>query len=326
MGWNVFVTRRIPQPGIDILLKHCDHVDVNPHDRPMTHDEILKSVKGRDGVICLLTDAIDSAVFQAADKARIFANYAVGYNNIDIQAANRRGILVTNTPGVLTEATADLTWALIFALARRIAESDRFTRNGLFKGWGPMLLLGSEVYGKTLGVVGAGRIGAAVARRASGFNMRVLYADSKKKRDLEDRLDARRAELETLLRESDFVSLHVPLTPETTHLIGKHELEMMKESALLVNTSRGPVVDEQALVDALESGRIAGAGLDVYEEEPRLNPGLIQLDNVILLPHIGSATVEARTQMAVMAAENLLAGLRGDVPPNLVNPEVVGKH
>ena len=323
MGWNVFVTRQIPQPGIDILREHCDRVDINPEDRVLSKEELLEGVKGRDGVLCLLTDTIDEEILSAAQGTKIFANHAVGYNNVDVKAATRLGILVTNTPGVLTDATADLTWALIMATARRIVESDGFIRAGKYKGWGPMLLLGESVTGATLGIVGAGRIGAAVAERSKGFKMKILYADTVPNETIEKDLRAKRVALNELLKQSDFVTLHVPLLPETIHLVGARELGMMKKTAFLINTCRGPVVDEKALVVALQSGRIAGAGLDVYENEPDIEPGLRDLKNVVLLPHIGSATVEARTKMAVMAAENLVAGLKGERPPNLVNPEVL---
>lgn len=323
MGWNVFVTRNLPKPAMDLLAEHCDRLDVNPHDRVLTRDELLQGVKDRDGVLCLLTDTVDDSVLRTANKARIFANYAVGYNNIDVDAATRLGILVTNTPGVLTETTADLTWALIFAVARRIPEADRFTREGRFEGWGPMLLLGSEITGKTLGIVGAGRIGTTVARRAAGFDMNILYTDTATNSTIERELNGKRVPLNDLLRESDFITLHVPLSDETVHLIGEYQLGMMKESAFLINTCRGPVVDEKALVRALREGIIAGAGLDVYENEPELEPGLAELNNVVLLPHVGSATVETRTRMAVMAAENLIAGLMGETPPNLVNPKAM---
>jgi glyoxylate reductase len=323
MGWNVFVTRMIPQPGIDILQRQCERIDINPEDRVLSKEELIAGVKGRDGILCLLTDTIDEDVFEAARGARIFANHAVGYNNIDVEAATRHGIMVTNTPGVLTDATADLTWALILAVARRIVESDSYTRAGKYKGWGPLLLLGESVAGATLGIVGAGRIGTAVAERSSGFKMNILYADTVKNENLEKDWKAKRMDLEELLRESDFVSLHVPLLSETIHLIGSRELGLMKKTAFLINTCRGPVVDEKALVEALKSGQIAGAGLDVYENEPLLEPGLADLDNAVLLPHIGSATVKARTKMAVMAAGNLIAGLKGEHPPNLVNPDVL---
>ena len=325
MGWNVFVTRRIPQPGIDLLLEHCERVDVNPEDRVLTREERLEGVRGRDGVVCLLTDPMDEEVFEAAKGAKIFANYAVGYNNIDVEAATRHGVMVTNTPGVLTDATADMAWALLFAVARRIVESDRYNRAGKFKGWGPMLFLGGDITGQTLGIVGAGRIGTAMALRSVGFKMSVLYTDAVRNETLERELGAEQVDLDELLRTSDFVSIHVPLMPETTHLIGARELDLMKETAYLINTSRGPVVDEKALVEALKAKKIAGAGLDVYENEPEMAPGLAELDNAVLAPHIASATVQTRTKMAMMAAGNLVAGLKGETPPNLVNPEVLSK-
>jgi len=323
MGWKVYVTREIPKAGIELLQQHCEAVEVNPDDRSLTHDELLRHVKGKDGVLCLLSDRIDNEVFAAATGVKVFANYAVGYDNIDVETATRHGVIVTNTPGVLTDATADLAWALLFAAARKIVVSDRYVREGKFQGWGPLLFVGHDITGKTLGVVGAGRIGTAMALKSKGFQMRVLYADPNKNQTLEDTIGAQRVEVKTLLQESDFVSLHIPLLPETKHMIGKEELGFMKPTAYLINTSRGPVVDEGALVQALKEGRIAGAGLDVYEEEPKLAPGLTELDNVVLLPHVGSGTVETRTKMSLMAAENILAGLRGERPPNLVNPEVL---
>lgn len=322
-NWNVYVTRQLPQKAIDLLKENCRAVEVNPEDRILARSELLEKVKGRDGVLCLLTDTIDDAIFRAAKGAKIFANYAVGFNNIDVQAATRHGIMITNTPGVLTDTTADMAWALIFATARRIAEGDRITRSGRFKGWGPMFLLGNDITEKTLGIVGAGRIGTAVALKSVGFNMKVLYSDIVPNKELESKTNAKKVDLETLLRESDFVSLHVALMPETKHLIGTKELKLMKKTAYLINTSRGPVIDEKALVEALREGVIAGAGLDVYENEPELSPGLAEVENVVLAPHIASATVETRTKMALMAAENLLAGLKGERPPNLINPEVL---
>jgi lactate dehydrogenase-like 2-hydroxyacid dehydrogenase len=323
MKWNVLVTRRLPGGALGHLEQHCHRVRINPEDRLMTRDELLAGVPGMDGILCLLTDVVDREILDAADRAGIFANYAVGFNNIDVEEATRRGILITNTPGVLTEATADLTWALIMSVARRVPESDRFTREGRFQGWGPGLLLGADVTGKTLGIVGAGRIGSAVALRSAGFGMRVLYCDPNPNSGLEKRTGASRVNLDTLLGQSDFITLHVALTPETRHLIGAEELARMKPSSFLINTSRGPVVDEVALVTALKSGEIAGAGLDVYEEEPDLAPGLAELPNTVLLPHTGSATEATRSRMADMAVENLLAGLRGEIPPNLVNPQAL---
>ena len=324
MGWKVYVTRQIPDAGITMLRQACEVVDVNPEDRVLTHEELLAAVGGRDGVLCLLTDRIDAEVMDAAKGCKVFANYAVGYDNIDVPAATERGIVITNTPGVLTEATADLAWALLFAVTRRVVQGDRYTREGKFKGWGPMLFLGGDITGRTLGIVGAGRIGQAVARRSIGFQMKVLYTDPSPRPELEKDIGARRMELDELLRESDFVSIHCLLNEETRHLMGKRELELMKPTAYLINNARGPIVDEKALVEALRQKRIAGAGLDVYEDEPELAPGLAELDNVVLLPHLGSASIATRTRMATLAAENLLAVLEGETPPNVVNPEALG--
>jgi len=320
---NVYVTREIPQAGLDMLRDACERVEINSEDRVLSREELLTAVQGRDGVLCLLTDTVDAAVLDAAKGCRVFANYAVGHNNIDVPAATARGIAVTNTPGVLTDATADLTWALLFATARRIPEGDRYTRAGRFRGWSPMLLLGGDISGRTLGIIGAGRIGTAVALRSRGFRMRVLYFDRAQNEALEQAVGAERADLERLLRESDFVSVHVSLDESTRHLIGARELGLMKPTAYLVNTSRGPVVDENALVAALRQRRIAGAGLDVFENEPALAPGLAELDNVVIPPHLGSATIATRTRMATLAATNLVAALRGERPPNIVNPEVL---
>ena len=325
MGWNVYVTRKLPKDGLDVLRRNCGTVEVFDGDAAIPRDGLLRAVRGRDGLVCLLTDRIDAAVMDAAGpQLRGIANYAVGCDNVDVAEATRRRIPVSNTPGVLTETTADLAWALMFAAARRIAESDRLVRGGRWRGWEPMQMLGVDVAGKTLGIVGAGRIGDAVARRAVGFRMRVLYHDEVARPELEKACGARRAALDELLREADFVSVHVPLTAATRHLIGAREFGLMRETAVLVNTSRGPVVDEAALVEALRAGRIFAAGLDVYEKEPQLAPGLAELDNVVLAPHIGSASRETRARMAVMAATNLVAMLRGERPENCVNPEVLG--
>ena len=320
---SVYITRRIPQPGIDMAVEALETVDVNPHDRVLTRDELLEAVRGRDGVLCLLTDTIDAEVLDAARGCKIFANYAVGYNNIAVEAATARGIAVTNTPGVLTDATADLTWALLMSAARRIVEGDQFTRAGKFDGWSPMLFLGGDISARTLGIVGAGRIGTAVALRSRGFRMRVLYCDKVQNEAIEQAVGAERVEFDTLLAESDFVCVHVNLDETTRHLIGARELGLMKPTAYLVNSSRGPVIDEAALVEALRSGEIAGAGLDVFEDEPALKPGLAELPNVVIPPHLGSATIGTRTRMATLAAANLVAMLRGERPPNIVNPEVL---
>jgi glyoxylate reductase len=321
--WNVYITRLLPKPALDLLAEQCD-ISVNPEDRVLSKEELIDQVRGRDAVLCLLTDTIDAAVLAASPSAQIYANYAVGFDNIDVETATRSGILVSNTPGVLTEATADMAWALLFATARRIVEADRYTREGRFTGWGPLLFLGQDITGRTLGIIGAGRIGRSVARKAAGFDMKVLYSDIEPNSDFEKHTGASYADLETLLRESDFISIHVPLTPETKHLIGARELSLMKETAILINTSRGPVVDEGALLEALKEHQIGGAGLDVYENEPHFERGLAELENAVLAPHIASATVETRTRMALMAAENIFAAMRGELPPNCINPEA--KH
>lgn len=322
---KVYITRRIPEPGIEMMAKEHE-IEVNPYDRVLTREELLKAVKGRDGILCLLTDKIDAEAFDAAGpQLKVVSNYAVGYDNIDVNEATRRRIVVTNTPGVLTETTADLAWTLIMSVARRIAEADKFTKAGKYEGWAPMLFLGQDVFGKTLGIVGMGRIGQAVARRAKGFNMKVLYNDIKRiPKELERELNTTFVSLDELLERSDFVSLHTFLSPETHHLINEVRLKKMKKTAYLINTSRGPVVDEAALVKALKEGWITGAGLDVYEFEPKLVPGLAECENAVILPHIASASVETRTKMATMAVENLLAVLANKRPPNPVNPEVLG--
>lgn len=305
------------------ILKNYD-AEVYQGDSPPPRETILKGVEGREALVCLLTDTIDREVMEAG-PLRLIANYAAGYNNIDLRAATELGIVVTNTPGVLAETTADLTWALLLAAARRVVEGDRFMREGRFRGWAPTLLLGVDVHGKTLGVVGAGSIGSAVMRRAKGFGMRILYHSRSRKPHLEEELGAEWVPLHTLLKESDFVSLHVPLTEETYHLIGRRELEMMKEGAVLVNAARGPVVDEEALVEALKEGRIFSAALDVYEREPEVHPGLLKMDNVVLAPHIGSASFATRARMASMVADVLDDFFSGKVPKNVVNREVLEK-
>jgi lactate dehydrogenase-like 2-hydroxyacid dehydrogenase len=325
MPFNVYVTRRIPEVGLELLRRECEIVDVNPHDRPVTRAELLAAVRGRDGVLTLLTDTIDEEVMRAARGARGFANYAAGYNNIDVARATQLGFVVTNTPGVLTDATADLTWALLMAAARRIVEADAFMRAGRFDGWGPMLFLGADMAERTLGIVGAGRIGAAVARRAVGFRMKVIYFDTEQSEELEREVGARRVEFEELLHEADFISVHVSLSAETRHMFGAAEFAKMKRSAIFINTARGPIHDEAALVDTLRSGTIAAAGLDVYENEPAMAPGLSELSNVVVVPHLGSATVGTRSRMAAMAAENLVAIIKGERAPNCVNPEVYEK-
>jgi len=324
MSFKVYVTRQIPEEGINLLKKFCRMVEVNPHDSPLTYDELLMQVKGRDAILTMLSDRIDERLMSEAKSLKVIANYAVGYDNIDIKAATAKGIVVTNTPGVLTDSTADMAWALLFSIARRIVEGDKVTRVGKFVGWAPMFLLGRDVVGKTLGIIGAGRIGTAMAMRSRGWCMKVLYTtQSNRNAVLEEMLGAKRVDLETLLKESDFISIHTPLSEKTRHLIGAKEISLMKKTAYLINTARGSVIDEAALVNALKNKQIAGAGLDVYEEEPKLKPGLAELDNVVLAPHLGSATVESRTKMAVMAAENIIAVLNKQKPKNCVNPEAL---
>lgn len=322
--FKVYVTRIIPQAGLDILYENIADVKVNNNDHILGRDELLKNVVGLDGLLSLLTERIDAEVMDAAGKQlKIIANHAVGFDNIDVPAATERGIMVTNTPGVLTHATADFGWALLFATARRVVEADKFTRALKYKGWGPMDFLGGDIAGRTLGIVGAGRIGTAFAMKSRGFDMHVLYTDEFVNEQLERELGARKVPFEELLEEADFISVHVPLLPTTKHLFNAEAFRQMKKTAYLINTSRGPVVDEEALVNALQTGEIAGAGLDVYENEPDIHPELIKLDNAVLTPHIASATIETRTKMATMAAQNLVDGLRGKRPANLLNPEVL---
>ena len=309
---KVYVTRRIPQLGLDIVTDNIRNVGLHEEDSVMERNELLNHLKNLDGILSLLTDPIDSEIMDQNPNLKIIANYAVGYNNIDVPAATDRNILVTNTPGVLTHATSDMAWALLFAVARNIVQSDQYNRNGKFKGWGPMHFIGGDITYRTLGIIGAGRIGEVFALKSIGFQMKVLYTDVFKNDKLEKKLGAQKVELKQLLRQSDFISIHVPLIPETYHIIGKAELELMKKTAYLINTSRGPVIDEKALVKALEKGEIAGAGLDVYENEPELTAGLKDLPNAVLAPHIASATIETRTKMATISAENLVAGLKDE--------------
>jgi len=322
--WKIFVTRRIPELGLKKLREKCE-VEINLLNRALAKKEIIEGLRSKDALYCLLTDTIDEEVIISNPNLRIIANYAVGYENVDVKAATENGVAVTNTPGVLTDTTADLAWSLILSVSRRIIEADRFTRKSEFKGWDPLLFLGGDTYRKTLGIVGAGRIGTAVAKRSRGFEMKVLYFDIRANEKIEKEVGAQRVSLAQLLKNSDFISVHIPLSEKTHHLIGEKEFELMKSNSYLINTSRGPIVDEKALVRVLKQRRIAGAGLDVYEKEPKLTLGLTELDNVVLLPHIGSASHETRNQMALLAAENCLAALEGKMPANIVNPEVLGK-
>jgi len=323
---KVFVTRSVPEEAMNLLRSRLD-VEVWPEETPPPKDVLIEKVKAVDGLYCLLTDGIDGKVIDAAGgQLKGISQVAAGYDNIDVETATRRGIYVTNTPGVLTETTADFAFTLLMATARRVAEADRYVRNGQWRiPWGLTMLLGQDIWGKTIGIVGLGRIGLAVARRAKGFSMRILYYDIVRNEEAERDLGAEYVDLEKLLGESDFVTLHVSLSPSTHHLIDEARLRMMKRTACLINTSRGPVVDEKALYKALKEGWIWAAGLDVWEKEPAepSNP-LLSLPNVTAAPHIASASYETRTRMAVMAAENLIAILKGKEPPNLVNKEVLG--
>jgi gluconate 2-dehydrogenase len=319
---RVLVTREVFDETLAYLADHCD-VESNQDDVALTAQALAQRAADKDAVVCSLTDRIDAALIERAKKLRVVANIAVGYNNIDVPACTARSIMVTNTPGVLDDSTADLAWTLMLGAARRITEVERYVRNGDWKGWRLKQWLGTDVHHATLGIVGMGRIGQAIARRAAGFEMRVLYHNRKRVDEgIERSLKATWASLDELLRESDFVVLQVPYSPETHHLIGAAELAKMKPTAILVNSTRGGVVDDAALVDALRNGTLRAAGLDVFENEPNLNPAFLELDNVVLAPHIGSSTEAARRAMAMTAAKNAVAALTGGRPPNLVNPDV----
>lgn len=320
---QVFITRKLPQPALDLILPVCD-AEMWQDELPPPRDMLLSKVRDLDGLLTLLTDKVDAELMERAPKLKVVSNCAVGFDNIDVPAATQRGIAIGNTPGVLTETTADFAFTLLLAAARRLVESDHYLRAGKWKTWGLTTLLGQDVYGATLGLVGLGRIGAAMAKRASGFDMRVLYHDPSRRPDLEQKLGIEYADLDTLVRQADFVSIHTPLTPATKHLVNADFLRKMKPTALLINTSRGPVVDQAALYAALRDGVLGGAALDVTDPEPMaLNDPLLTLANCIIAPHIASASIVTRTKMATMAAANLLAGLRGEALPTPVNPGVV---
>lgn len=323
---KIFVTRRIPQPALDKLSGFFD-LEIHPKPVAIARKALLSKVKDADGLLCILTEKIDSELLRAAPRLKIVATATVGTDHIDLEAAARRGIPVTYTPGVLTETCADFTWALLLSAARRLMEGDRMMRRGGYKGWDPLMLLGTDVHGKTLGILGFGRIGQAVARRALGFQMKVLYYDSRRADpETEKSLNAVYADKETVLKESDFVSIHTVLDPSTSHLIGERELKMMKPSSYLINAARGPIVDEKALVSALKKGAIRGAALDVYEKEPRTAPGLAALSNVVLAPHLSSATFETRTLMGMLAADSLIDYLvHKKMPANTVNSGALQK-
>ena len=305
------------------ILSEGSELTMNPDDRYLTKDEIIAGIQGVDGLLCLLTDTIDADILDANPDLKVVANYAVGFNNVDVAAATQRKIPVTNTPGVLTQTTADMAFALLMAAGRRVAEGDRFVRTKAWDGWGPLQFLGADITGATLGLVGLGRIGKAMIPRAAGFGMNVIYWNRTRLSAEEEReLGVSYAPMDEVLAKSDFVSVHVALNEKTRHLIGARELSLMKPTACLINTARGPVIDEKALVVALSSGTIASAGLDVYEQEPLLEPELYELENVVIAPHLGSGTIGTRTKMGNMAAENCLAACNGQRPANLVNPEI----
>ena len=321
---KVYLTRTLPVAVMDLLNTETELL-WNTEDRIATPGEIKEGLRGRDALLCTAPDCVGSDIMEASPNLKVIANFGVGFNNIDVAAATKRKIAVTNTPGVLTNATADLAMALLLATARRIGEGERLVRAKKWPGWGPLQLLGAEVSGATLGIIGLGRIGHAVAQRAKAFDMRLLYWN--RTRLAEQQEAAARLEyspIPEILRHADFISLHLAYLPETHHLIGEREFAQMKRSAILINTSRGAVVDEAALVNALREKRIAAAGLDVYENEPEIHPGLLNLENVVLSPHLGSSTLGTRTKMGMMAVTNLLAACSGQRPPNCINPQVYG--
>lgn len=323
-GWPVLVTRRLPAAPMQLIVDRCDADVWQGPPEAIPRNELLTRVRGKHGAVTLLTERVDGEFIDAAGpELKIVANYAVGFDNIDVEECTRRGVMATNTPEVLTDTTADLAWALLMAAARRIPQGDRFLRSRTPWIWGPEMMLGQDVHHATLGVVGFGRIGQAVARRALGFGMRIIYFDLfRPPPEVEREYGAEFREFEDLLAEADFISIHVALTPETRHLFGPAQFRRMKPTAVLVNSSRGPVIDEEALVGALRDGEIFAAGLDVFEKEPEVHPGLLELDNAVIVPHLGSATVATRDAMGMLAGENLIAALEGRRPPTLLNPEV----
>jgi glyoxylate reductase len=317
---KIYITRKVPDLVVDKLKEVCEVTMWEQEEIPVPRDILEKEIQDVDGLFCLLTESIDQPLLNQATKLKIISNMAVGYNNIDVSAATEKGIMVTNTPGVLTETTADLTFALLMATARRIVESSNYLRAGKWKTWSPMQLTGQDIYGATLGIVGLGRIGEALAKRARGFDMNILYHNRSRKVEAEEQLGIQYVDKKTLLRVSDFVCVLTPYTPETRNFIDKAELSLMKPTAILINTARGGIVNEDALLHALKDGDIWAAGLDVFEEEPiRIDHPLLELPNVISLPHIGSASKNTRLKMALIAAENLAKGILGEIPKNLVN-------
>ncbi len=321
---KVFVTRRLFPYAIDILEEHCEVEIFDEDDTPIPREQLLAKIKNAEGLLSLLTDKIDRDVLESGKKLKVVSNCAVGFNNIDIAEATKRGIYVTNTPGILTETTADCAFALMMAVSRRIVEGDKNIRaKKWIHAWSLKMFIGGDIHGKTLGIIGLGRIGEAMIKRAKGFDMEIIYYNPRRREDLEKKYKIKQVTLDELLAKSDFVTLHVPLTEKTQHLIGREQLAKMKKTAYIINTSRGPVIDENALYEALSSKKIAGAGIDVFEKEP-IDPSnpLITLDNIVMTPHIASASIDTRTAMTVMAAKNIVAVLTGNDPPNPVNPEV----
>jgi glyoxylate reductase len=318
---NIFITRKLPDSIIDKLKRDCDVKMWDREEEPVPREILARELAEVDGLLCMLTETIDSELLDQAENLKVISNMAVGYNNIDVTAATDKGIAITNTPGVLTETTADLTFALLMASARRVVEADSFLREGKWKTWSPMLLTGQDIHGSTLGIIGLGRIGEALARRAKGFNMNIIYHSRSPKPEIESELGLEYVEMEELLEISDFVCVLTPYTPETMDLIGQEQLSLMKSNAILINTSRGGVVNEAALYTALEENKIWGAGLDVFEEEPlSLDHPLLRLPNVVTTPHIGSASINTRLKMADLAADNLVKVLREEKNQNIVNP------
>lgn len=323
---KILVTRRIPGKAVE-KLKEAHEVVESSYDRPLAAQEIIEMGNGAQGILTLLTDKWTGELMDKFPDLKILSNYAVGFDNIDIDAATKRGILVTNTPSrEVNEAVAEFAWSLILSLSRRVVEADEFARKGAYHGWEPDVFLGRDVYNKTLGIVGLGRIGSMVARRAKGFNMKILYFNRSQDIEVEKETGAKMCSIEQLMGEADYVTIHLPLTEETRHFIDEGKLAMMKSTAYLINTARGPVLDEHALVEALHTGKIAGAALDVHENEPQMNPELMQMENAILTPHIASATHEVREKMGEQAVEAILKALSGKKPENLVNPEVLEKE
>jgi glyoxylate reductase len=325
---KILVTQKVPAPAYP-LLEAIGDVEANMEEEVIwPYEELLHRGPGHDYIYCLLTDNVDAnfleACVAATPRLKMVANMAVGFNNIDVETATRLGVAVSNTPGVLSDTTADLAFALLMATARRIPEAERFLRAGKFKGWGPLLFCGAEVHHSTLGLIGAGRIGKIVTKRASGFEMKVIYYDVHRlSPEDEAALNMTYLPMDDVLKQADFISVHTPYMPSTHHLISERELDLMKPTAIIINTARGPIIDEKALVKALQAGKIAGAGLDVFEHEPAIEPELLTMENVVLLPHIASASLKTRTLMATMASDNIVAHFHGQRPPNVVNPEVL---